>query len=119
MTKIDDLNYALAISNVVRQLLAVLGSRLASFVCNIDDPKALGQIAEGAEHPNFMIESRLRWAHAIVLILETVFLPDGIQAWLTARNSSLDDQSPMDLLRTDNQDDCWKVLNAARILSLS
>lgn len=49
---------------------------------------------------------------AVAVLLAEVYLPEGVQIWLTSRNRNLDMQRPVDLLESDPE----RVLAEARRL---
>lgn len=106
------------ITVIARQLQEALGSRLASLVCDLRDPKALPRYASGEQTPRSESEQRLRAVHQILSTLMAGGLSrDGVQAWLSALNPDLDDQCPAELLRTGDLSASRNVLHAARAYS--
>ncbi|HEU5217455.1 MAG TPA: hypothetical protein VFU23_02280 [Gemmatimonadales bacterium] len=103
------------ISTIAGQLLEVLGSRLASMVCDLRDPKALPRYAKGEQSPRSESEQRLRAVHQIVSTLMGGGLESvGVQAWFTAINPDLDDECPARLLQAGDPAASKRALYAAR-----
>jgi len=106
------------VSTIAAFLLDVLGSRLASMVCDLRDPKALPRYANGTQSPRSEGEQRLRAVHQIVsTLMEGGLTKPGVQAWFTAINPDLDDECPAELLRTGDLAASRRVLHAARTYS--
>jgi hypothetical protein len=54
--------------------------------------------AAGTSRPQAETRDRLVDVHYMIRQLEDVYLPEGIEIWLHARNSELGDNRPLDLL---------------------
>ncbi len=88
----------LPISEVVRQLIPLLGRKLTAYIGGVKDVRAVDRWAAGGEIYGGA-EPRLRFAFQVAETLADHDSPAVIQAWLTGVNPELGDRVPIRLLR--------------------
>jgi hypothetical protein len=87
---------------IAGNLQSELGQRLVAYVTGTRTPKVVGRWAQGVE-PRDDARQRLRDLYRTVLILEEAYTPDTVRAWLEGSNPDLDNQAPVEILRTGDQ----------------
>lgn len=88
----------LSTSQVVQQLVTLLGRKLTAYIGGVKDVRAVDRWAAGGEIYGD-VEPRLRFAFQVAETLAEHDSPVVIQAWLTGVNPELGDRVPIRLLR--------------------
>jgi hypothetical protein len=98
---------------MLEKLVSIIGRRLTAYVASVKDARAIDRWLNGVE-PQRDVESRLRLALRVALLLSSADSPAVVQNWFTGLNPELDDAVPIALLRDgDVALDGKKVLGAA------
>lgn len=85
-------------SEVVSQLVALLGRKLTAYIGGVKDVRAVDRWAAGGELYR-EAEPRIRFAFQVAETLAAHDSPAVIQAWLTGVNPELGDRVPIRLIR--------------------
>ena len=100
---------------VASRLSEILGAKLVAYIAGVSETRAVREWAIGKRGPRPDVESRLRTALILALLLSERDSAKVVQAWFQGMNPQLDDRSPARILRTAKQDDAAReVLAAAR-----
>ena len=99
-----------SVADVSRFLDDVLGGVLAGYVVGVD-PKTLKRWADGDQAPREAAERRLRAAHQVFMLVQTVEEAPTVRAWFIGMNPQLDDVSPAEAIREDRY---REAMSAAR-----
>jgi len=101
-------------SQIVQQLVDILGRKLTAYIGNVKDVRAVDRwIAGGTLYGN--AEERLRLAYQVARMLRDYDSAAVVQAWMTGINPELDDKAPLRLLRDGKPEEVApEVLRAAR-----
>lgn len=103
---------------IVRDLDALLGSRLVAYIGGVKETRAVRQWSTGERVPVGTTERRLRTALQTAKALQYREAPSVIQAWFQGMNPRLDDRSPARVLREADIDaEGPLVLSAARVFA--
>ncbi len=88
----------LSTSEIVQQLVSLLGRKLTAYLGGVKDVRAVDRWATGGEIYGDA-EPRLRFAFQVAETLAGHDSPAVIQAWLTGVNPELGDRVPIRLIR--------------------
>ncbi len=101
-------------SQIVQQLVDILGRKLTAYIGNVKDVRAVDRwIAGGTLYGN--AEERVRLAYQVARMLRDYDSAAVVQAWMTGINPELDDKAPLRLLRDGKPEEVApEVLRAAR-----
>jgi hypothetical protein len=89
---------SLPFSELVQELIAVIGRKLTAYIAGAKDVRALDRWIDGAA-PYKSAEERLRFAFRVVKTMKNYDHASVVQAWLTGLNPELNDRVPIRLLR--------------------
>jgi hypothetical protein len=104
----------LPISEIVKQLVALIGRKLTTYIGGVLDPRAVDRWMAGGELYSDA-EQRLRFAFQLVRMLAEKEDPRVIQSWLIGLNPELGDRVPLRLLReNDLETVAPEIMGAAR-----
>ena len=99
---------------VVKGLTSIIGRKLTAYLAAVTDARAIDRWIHHST-PNGDVETRLRHAYRVALMLSEHDSPAVVQAWLTGLNPELQDAVPLQLLREGTLErDGKRVLAAAR-----
>jgi hypothetical protein len=99
---------------VVEALVAIIGRKLTAYIAGVKDARAIDRWMQNAT-PQKEAERRIRLAYHVAGTLAAFDSPAVVQAWFIGLNPELDDQVPIELLRTgDIEANGKRVLGAAR-----
>src|SRR5215469_11182696 len=91
----------LSVSQIVKQLVALIGRKLTAYVGGVRDVRAVDRWMNGSELYGDA-EQRLRFAFQLVRMLAEKEDPTVIQSWLTGLNPELGDRVPLRLMREND-----------------
>jgi hypothetical protein len=101
-------------ATVVQRLVEIVGRKLAAYIGEVKDIRAVDRWIAGGEIYG-EAEARLRFAFQVVRTLSEHDSPAVVQAWLTGVNPELGDRVPLRLLRENDIDAVAPaILSAAR-----
>jgi hypothetical protein len=109
----------LPVGEVAAYLQDQLGQRMTAFLVGLTDAKQVGRYAraDGPE-PRAIIAQRLRHGYKVVRMISDAYDAETAKAWLFGTNTRLDDQAPIEVLRTAEQPEQFTaVIRAARQLA--
>ncbi len=102
-------------TEVAAELRDLLGLRLAAYLGDVKETRAVNQWAAGEREPGAEVQARLRLALQVALMIEAADGRRVAQAWFQGLNPELDDRSPARILREGQLEaDGSAVLGAAR-----
>ena len=103
-----------AFSDLIRQLVNILGKKLTAYIGGVKDVRAVDRWGYGAD-PYKDADVRLRFAFQVAKTLREHDDKRVVQAWFTGLNPELDDRVPIRLIREENLDTVGpEILRAAR-----
>ena len=101
-------------TEIVKQLVAILGRKLTAYIGKVKDVRAVDRWAAGGEIYGDA-EQRLRFAFQVARTLSEQDTPAVVQAWMTGVNPELGDRVPLRLMREGDLNTVGaEVLRAAR-----
>jgi Protein of unknown function (DUF2384) len=101
-------------TEIVKQLVAILGRKLTAYIGKVKDVRAVDRWAAGGEIYGDA-EPRLRFAFQVARTLSEQDTPAVVQAWMTGVNPELGDRVPLRLMREGDLNTVGsEVLRAAR-----
>ena len=99
--KLDRDAATLAVADVAGYLQDHLGQRVAAHLVGLRDAKQIGRYRrEDGPEPNQHTELRLREGYKVVRMIVEAFDAKTAKAWLFGTNTRLDDEAPVDVLRS-------------------
>ena len=109
----------LPVGEVAAYLQDQLGQRMTAFLTGLSDAKQIGRYAraDGPE-PRAAVAQRLRHGYKVVRMISDAYDAETAKAWLFGTNTRLDDEAPIEVLRTAEQPEQFTaVIRAARQLA--
>jgi hypothetical protein len=108
----------LSIAEIAGYLQDRLGQRIAAHLAGLRDAKQVGRYRrEDGPAPNQRTELRLRESYKVVRMIVEAFDEKTAKAWLFGTNTRLDDEAPIDVLRSATEPTQFaEVRGAARQL---
>jgi hypothetical protein len=106
----------LPVGEVAAYLQDQLGQRMTAFLTGLSDAKQVGRYAraDGPE-PRVAVAQRLRHGYKVVRMIGETYDVETAKAWLFGTNTRLDDQAPIEVLRTaERPEEITAVIRAAR-----
>ncbi len=104
----------LPITEIVSQLVAILGRKLTAYIAKVKDVRAVDRWIAGGEIYGDA-EQRLRFAFQVARTLREQDTPAVVQAWMTGVNPELGDRVPLRLMREGDLNIVGaEILRAAR-----
>lgn len=109
----------LPIGDVAAYLQAQLGQRMAAFLVGIADAKQIGRYARAdGPSPRSAVANRLRHGYKVVRMITEAYDAGTARAWLFGTNTRLDDEAPIEVLRSARTPEQFTaVVRAARQLA--
>ncbi|HST38366.1 MAG TPA: hypothetical protein VLK58_02600 [Conexibacter sp.] len=109
----------LPIGEVAAYLQAQLGQRMTAFLAGLSDAKQIGRYATpGGPAPRSAVANRLRHGYKVVRMISDAYDASTAKAWLFGTNTRLDDEAPIEVLRTAaDPEQFTAVVRAARQLA--
>lgn len=103
-------------NDVVNELRDLLGRRLVAYLGAVKETRAVNQWADGERTPGAEIQTRLRLALQVALMIADADGAAIAQAWFQGMNPQLGDRAPARVLRDEAPDEAGPaVLAAARV----
>ena len=108
----------LPVGEVAAYLQERLGQRMTAFLAGLTDAKQVGRYArEDGPEPRAAVAQRLRHGYKVVRVISEAYDAETAKAWLFGTNTRLDDQAPIEVLRTaERPEQFTAVIRAARQL---
>lgn len=109
----------LPIGEIASYLQERLGQRMTAFLTGLADVKQVGRYArEDGPEPRAAVAHRLRHGYKVVRMISEAYDTETAKAWLFGTNTRLDDQAPIEVLRTaEKPEQFTAVIRAARQLA--
>ena len=116
--RIDREASTLPVGEVAAYLQERLGQRMTAFLAGLTDAKQVGRYArEDGPEPRAAVAQRLRHGYKVVRMISEAYDAETAKAWLFGTNTRLDDQAPIEVLRTaERPEQFTAVIRAARQL---
>jgi hypothetical protein len=117
--RLDHETTTLPVGEIAAYLQEQLGQRMTAFLAGLSDAKQIGRYArEGGPEPRDAVSLRLRQGYKIVRMISEAFDANTTKAWLFGTNTRLDDEAPIELLRSaDTPQQFTAIVRAARQLA--
>src|SRR5271155_2703756 len=106
----------LPVGEVAAYLQDQLGQRMTAFLAGLTDAKQVGRYArEDGPEPRAAVAQRLRHGYKVVGMISETYDAETAKAWLFGTNTWLDDQAPIEVLRTaERPEQFTAVIRATR-----
>jgi hypothetical protein len=106
----------LPVGEVAAYLQEQLGQRMAAFMAGLSDAKQIGRYTrDGGPEPREAVAQRLRHGYKIVRMISESYDAKTTRAWMFGTNTRLDDEAPIELLRSaETPEQFTPIVRAAR-----
>lgn len=112
--RLDQEATTLPISEIAGYLQGQLGQRIAAHLVGLRDAKQIGRYRkDDGPAPSQTTELRLREGYKVVRMIVESFDETTARAWLFGTNTRLDDEAPIDALRSATEPAQFAAVRAA------
>jgi len=117
--RLDHETTTLPVGEIAAYLQEQLGQRMAAFLAGLSDVKQIGRYTrEGGPEPRDAVSLRLRQGYKIVRMISEAYDANTTKAWLFGTNTRLDDEAPIQLMRSaETPEQFTAIVRAARQLA--
>ena len=108
-------SFRIATSEMVSDLVEVLGSRLVAYIAGVSETRAVREWGSDQRSPREEAEKRLRLAWVVMTLIASNESPRVARTWMMGLNPVLDDVSAARLIRENDADEVHsRIVSAAR-----
>jgi hypothetical protein len=117
--QLDHDTTTLPVGEIAAYLQEQLGQRMAAFLAGLSDVKQIGRYTrEDGPEPREAVAQRLRAGYKITRMIGAAYDAKTTKAWLFGTNTRLDDEAPIELLRSaETPEQFTPIIRAARQLA--